>query len=176
MLNTIFSLDILPFTTPLLLLLTLLFTQLSHPLAMGLVLLIQTILISMSIGFSTFSFWTSYILFLIFLGGMLILFIYIASLASNEYFSFSIFNLILLSTIMIMLTFMLIFTDQMLFSTPTLISSSLNFSMSTPLSINWIYNTPLTNLTIFIILYLLLTLIVVVKIINLFKGPLRLTH
>nr|BDL61489.1 NADH dehydrogenase subunit 6 [Arcotheres sp. GK-2022] len=163
-------------TTPLLLFLTLLFTQLSHPLAMGLILLIQTTLISLSIGFSTFSFWVSYILFLIFLGGMLILFIYIASLASNEYFSFSIFNLILSSSIVTMLMFVLNFTDQMFFSTPTLISSSLNFSMSTPLSINWIYNTPLMNFTIFIILYLLLTLIVVVKIINLFKGPLRLTN
>nr|YP_010384960.1 NADH dehydrogenase subunit 6 [Pinnotheres excussus]UPL64957.1 NADH dehydrogenase subunit 6 [Pinnotheres excussus] len=169
--------DILPFTIPLLITLTLLFTQLSHPLAMGLILLIQTVLISLSIGFSTFSFWTSYILFLIFLGGMLILFIYVASLASNEYFSFSISKLMILSFILTFLSIMLVFFNELFFSPTTLIPSpSLDFLTSTPLTINWIYNTPFMNFTIFIIIYLLLTLIVIVKIINLFKGPLRLIN
>nr|YP_010384934.1 NADH dehydrogenase subunit 6 [Pinnotheres pholadis]UPL64931.1 NADH dehydrogenase subunit 6 [Pinnotheres pholadis] len=168
--------NILPFIMPLLITLTLLFTQLSHPLAMGLVLLIQTTLISLTIGFSTFSFWFSYILFLIFLGGMLILFIYVASLASNEYFSFSMVSLTTFLFILMVFTMALFSLDQMIFSTFTPFLSSFTFSLSTPFSINWIYNKPFMSLTIFIIIYLLLTLIVVVKIINLFKGPLRLNY
>nr|YP_010384973.1 NADH dehydrogenase subunit 6 [Amusiotheres obtusidentatus]UPL64973.1 NADH dehydrogenase subunit 6 [Amusiotheres obtusidentatus] len=168
--------NILPFVMPLLITLTFLFTQLSHPLAMGLVLLIQTTLISLAIGFSTFSFWFSYILFLIFLGGMLILFIYVASLASNEYFLFSMVSLTMFLLILVTFTITFFSTDQMIFSTFTPFLSSFIFSSSTPLNINWIYNKPFMNLTVFIIIYLLLTLIVVVKIINLFKGPLRLNY
>nr|YP_010385038.1 NADH dehydrogenase subunit 6 [Pinnaxodes major]UPL65048.1 NADH dehydrogenase subunit 6 [Pinnaxodes major] len=169
--------EILPFTIPLLIMLTLLFTQLSHPLAMGLILLLQTTLICLSIGFSTFSFWLSYILFLIFLGGMLVLFIYVASLASNESFSFSISKFVLFSFILATSAILLFAPDQMLFcfSSP-LVNSSLNFSLTTPLTINWIYNTPFMNFTIFIVFYLLLMLIVVVKIISLSKGPLRLSY
>nr|BDL61461.1 NADH dehydrogenase subunit 6 [Indopinnixa haematosticta] len=163
-------------TMPLLITLTFIFTQLSHPLAMGLVLLIQTTLISLSVGISTFSFWMSYILFLIFLGGMLVLFIYVASLASNESFYFSIYNFAFFSVLLVTLILFMSVPDKMLLATPSLVSSSFSFSMSTPLSINWIYNIPFMNFTIFIISYLLLMLIVVVKIINLFKGPLRLSY
>ena len=50
---------------------------------MGLTLLIQTILVSIISGLITKTFWFSYILFLVFLGGILVLFIYVTSLASN---------------------------------------------------------------------------------------------
>nr|YP_009509562.1 NADH dehydrogenase subunit 6 [Tubuca polita]AUN44979.1 NADH dehydrogenase subunit 6 [Tubuca polita] len=161
-------------TLPLLLSFSILFTQLSHPLAMGLILLIQTLLISISLGLSSFSFWFSYILFLIFLGGMLVLFIYVASLASNEAFVPSTLYLV----IFMLTTF---FSMMLLFIDPIMTSSSSSlpwssFSTSTlnPSIIMWIYNTPSMNFTIFIICYLLLMLIIVVKIVNLFKGPLRL--
>jgi len=66
------------------------FSTIKHPLAMGLILLIQTIFICLLRGLLIKSFWFSYILFLIFIGGILVLFIYVTSLASNEIFSFSI--------------------------------------------------------------------------------------
>nr|YP_009912345.1 NADH dehydrogenase subunit 6 [Cyclograpsus intermedius]QLD96864.1 NADH dehydrogenase subunit 6 [Cyclograpsus intermedius] len=163
-------------TIPFLLLFSLLFTQLSHPLAMGLMLFIQTVLVSITIGVSNFSFWFSYILFLVFLGGMLVLFIYIASLASNEPFSFSLttFSFFLLLTSL--LIFILFLLDPLTITpnSTSLSSSSLKYTISTPFIINWIYNTPSMIFTIFIVSYLLLMLIVVVKIVNLFKGPLRL--
>nr|QIS62915.1 NADH dehydrogenase subunit 6 [Tubuca rosea] len=161
-------------TLPLLLSFSILFTQLSHPLAMGLVLLIQTLLISISLGLSSFSFWFSYILFLIFLGGMLVLFIYVASIASNEAFvpSSSYLLFFFLATFFSM---MLMFLDPIMTSSSSSLPwSSFSFSASIPSVISWIYNTPSMNFTIFIICYLLLMLIIVVKIINLFKGPLRL--
>nr|QDR25232.1 NADH dehydrogenase subunit 6 [Metaplax longipes] len=166
------------FAAPFLLILSFLFTQLSHPLAMGLTLLIQTVLISLSVGLYNFSFWFSYILFLVFLGGMLVLFIYVSSLASNESFSFSTSSF-LLSTILMtmMMTLMLLIDPFVLSQIPlALPTSSLDFSYSTPLMINWIYNSPSMMFTLFIVSYLLLMLIVVVKIVNLFKGPLRLFY
>nr|YP_008239003.1 NADH dehydrogenase subunit 6 [Pachygrapsus crassipes]AGO20491.1 NADH dehydrogenase subunit 6 [Pachygrapsus crassipes] len=166
----------LVFTIPSLISLSVLFTRLTHPLAMGLVLLTQTILISLTVGFSTYSFWVSYILFLVFLGGMLVLFIYVASIASNEPFFF-VTSLSSLIFFVFLLSMSCIFVDALLVLMPSsLPSSSLDFSTSTPFIISWIYNTPSMSFTIFIISYLLLMLIVVVKIVSLFKGPLRLIH
>nr|YP_009127951.1 NADH dehydrogenase subunit 6 [Umalia orientalis]AJF14604.1 NADH dehydrogenase subunit 6 [Umalia orientalis] len=154
------------------------FTRMTHPLSMGLMLLLQTILVCLSAGVSTYSFWFSYILFLIFLGGMLVLFIYVASLASNEPFSFSLTNFGVASLLMLSLTFMVFILDPLSIPVINLTSSSSIslISISTPSFILWIYNTPSMMFTLFIILYLLLTLIVVVKITNLFKGPLRLSN
>nr|YP_009863735.1 NADH dehydrogenase subunit 6 [Neilupotamon xinganense]QKE31066.1 NADH dehydrogenase subunit 6 [Neilupotamon xinganense] len=158
---------------PMIIISSLLFTRMIHPLAMGLNLLIQTILISISAGLTTYSFWFSYTLFLIFLGGMLVLFIYVASLASNEFFFLPVvsFPFILTSVMIIMVFF---FLDPTPF-TPlsSLPNSSINAYSSTAYTTSWIFNTPSLYFTIFIISYLLLTLLVVVKIINLFKGPLR---
>nr|YP_002808493.1 NADH dehydrogenase subunit 6 [Scylla tranquebarica]ACO07200.1 NADH dehydrogenase subunit 6 [Scylla tranquebarica] len=161
---------------PLILILSLLFTRLLHPLSMGLTLLIQTILISLSAGLMTYTYWFSYILFMIFLGGMLVLFIYVTSLASNESFSFSYSSFF--SSIFLVLFFfpLFIFFDPLINEIMTnLPISSLTFYSSNVFIISWIYSTNLMNFTLFIILYLLLTLIVVVKISNLFKGPLRLS-
>nr|YP_010952875.1 NADH dehydrogenase subunit 6 [Quadrella coronata]WMQ53295.1 NADH dehydrogenase subunit 6 [Quadrella coronata] len=164
-------------TIPSLLLLSFLFTQASHPLMLGMILLLQTILISVTAGISTFSFWFSYILFMIFLGGMLVLFIYVASLASNEYFfiSFKMFKFYFF--ILMLLTLLYFFLDPLF--TPflsSLPSSSIYNYASTPSNISWIYSTSFMKFTLFIIMYLLLTLIVVVKIANFTKGPLRLLN
>nr|YP_010722329.1 NADH dehydrogenase subunit 6 [Enoplolambrus validus]WDV10171.1 NADH dehydrogenase subunit 6 [Enoplolambrus validus] len=162
---------------PIMMILSFLFTRLQHPLSMGLTLLIQTIVISLSSGLYTYSFWFSYILFMIFLGGMLVLFIYVASLASNEKFFFSAKNFFLSVFLWLTTSFMLIFLDSTLISNySSLPSLSYTLISSTPLIINWIYNNSIMNFTLFIILYLLLTLIVVVKIVNMFKGPLRLSN
>nr|YP_010956269.1 NADH dehydrogenase subunit 6 [Kroppcarcinus siderastreicola]WMY25233.1 NADH dehydrogenase subunit 6 [Kroppcarcinus siderastreicola] len=164
------------FTIPLLSVLSILFTNLYHPLAMGLLLLIQTILISITIGLTTYSFWFSYILFLVFLGGMLILFIYVASLASNEPFMFKLSSMMLIS-FMTLTPLIMLLSDPISHSSNILLSqSSLEFMKSTNFITSWIYNSPSMMFTIYIVSYLLLTLIVVVKIVNLFKGPLRLMN
>lgn len=162
---------------PLILLLSVLFTRLAHPLSIGLTLLIQTIFISLTAGLSTYSYWFSYILFIIFLGGMLVLFIYVTSLASNESFFFS------WSAITFSLVFLLILTSLTLFWDPLTVTTmtqlplpSFTFRTSNVFIIRWIYSSNVIRFTLYIILYLLLTLIVVVKITNLFKGPLRLSN
>nr|APD28347.1 NADH dehydrogenase subunit 6 [Chaceon sp. BZ-2016] len=161
---------------PMTLMLSLLFTRLIHPLSMGLTLLAQTIAVSLLTGVSTYSFWFSYILFMIFLGGMLVLFIYVSSLASNEFFSFSLLNFFFYFTAMIFFSILLMSLDSLMVPFLTSTPPSVNtISISTPFIISWIYSSTLMTFTLFIIMYLLLTLIVVVKITNLFKGPLRLS-
>lgn len=154
------------------------FTRLIHPLAIGITLLAQTILICCTTGLSNMSFWFSYILFLIFLGGILVLFIYVTSLASNEIFSPSLTSLVFFLPLLFV-SFILIFTDPMILIQPV-INKSVIFSKETPYIVDLrlvatIYNSTNINITIFIVFYLLLTLIVVVKITDTFFGPLRLS-
>nr|YP_010593064.1 NADH dehydrogenase subunit 6 [Aparapotamon gracilipedum]WAB69731.1 NADH dehydrogenase subunit 6 [Aparapotamon gracilipedum] len=163
------------YTIPMIIILSFLFTQISHPLAMGILLLIQTVVIALSTGLATYSFWFSYTLFLIFLGGMLVLFIYVASLASNE--PFTSFPPLIYMVIFFLSELLILFMDPILFTSfSNLANSSIKTYSSTAYITSWIFNTPSMYFTFFIISYLLLTLLVVVKIINLFKGPLRLMN
>nr|YP_009564020.1 NADH dehydrogenase subunit 6 [Ibacus alticrenatus]QAX91370.1 NADH dehydrogenase subunit 6 [Ibacus alticrenatus] len=162
---------------PLIFFLSLLFMQLTHPLSAGIILLIQTTLIALSSGLLSNSFWFSYILFLIFLGGMLVLFIYVASLASNESFKLSLFSLLLIVFSTISVSFLTILIDP-IFILNNIPFISLNYflsnkTISTQFFIFQIYNFPTSLFTLFIILYLLLTLLVIVKITSIFFGPLR---
>nr|YP_010953270.1 NADH dehydrogenase subunit 6 [Archichauliodes diversus]WMQ76525.1 NADH dehydrogenase subunit 6 [Archichauliodes diversus] len=157
------------------LLMTFNFIMMNHPLSMGLTLLIQTILISMITGMLIKSFWFSYILFLIMLGGMLILFIYMTSLASNELFTFS-NKLMFMNLMMLMLSFMIIMYmyipyNNYMNSDTTMMN--LFFLNENSLELNKLYNFPTMNLTLLLINYLFLTLIIVVKITNINFGPLR---
>lgn len=63
--------------------------SLSHPVSLIVVIILQTIAIAALAGLYQNTFWFRYILFLIFLGGILVLFSYITSLASNYIFKFS---------------------------------------------------------------------------------------
>nr|ANS72683.1 NADH dehydrogenase subunit 6 [Globospongicola spinulatus] len=169
------SVSLMPIITTI----SIIFTLTTHPLATGLTLLTQTILICVMAGLFMSSFWFSYILFLIFLGGMLILFIYVASLAPNESFQFTLSTTTLMFT-SLFFSFLLLFWDpimKMTLSKTTSASFPSLFSISLQtLTTKTFYNPPISNLTLFTILYLLLTLIIVVKITDYFNGPLRLSN
>nr|AMW67966.1 NADH dehydrogenase subunit 6 [Psychopsis coelivaga] len=153
----------------------------SHPLTMGLNMLIQTLLISLICGYLTPSFWFSYILFLIMLGGMLVLFIYVTSLASNELFSFSTNLMIIMSLMFLLATIMFMYSDSFFIIYNNLEMLYLNYSsnfMNFENEINLIklYNNPTMNITMMMINYLFLTLIIIVKITNINHGSLRQTN
>nr|YP_054493.1 NADH dehydrogenase subunit 6 [Periplaneta fuliginosa]BAD32639.1 NADH dehydrogenase subunit 6 [Periplaneta fuliginosa] len=149
------------------------FTQMKHPLTMGLMLLIQTVIMCMTSGMLSQSFWFSYVLFLIFLGGMLVLFIYVTSLASNEMFYMSMKMMLAMITIMLVL-FLLINMDQMINNMEIMMHEYLyNMENEMMNSLTKLYNQPTNLITIMLASYLFLTLIVVVKITNISKGPLR---
>nr|YP_009906598.1 NADH dehydrogenase subunit 6 [Lysmata vittata]QLI42516.1 NADH dehydrogenase subunit 6 [Lysmata vittata]QQP21707.1 NADH dehydrogenase subunit 6 [Lysmata vittata] len=155
----------------------LLFTQMSSPLSMGVTLLIQTLMICSIMSFFLKSVWFSYILFLIFLGAMLVLFIYIASIASNEKFHLS--SLFFCLPFLVLMMTLFSFWDPMTLFQPFLteFSSTTQKEISTSSSfhISMIYSPSYMSMTMFVIVYLLLTLVVVVKITGSFWGPLRLS-
>nr|QNE85665.1 NADH dehydrogenase subunit 6 [Muscina levida] len=162
----------------LMIILNFVFMNMKHPLSMGLILLIQTTFVSLMTGLIAKSFWFSYILFLVFIGGMLVLFIYVTSLASNEMFTFSIklmiFSFILFAFSMMFLMFIDKFDYLNYFNIE--IEKIINYhyyNTENSLSINKLYNYPNNLLTIMLMNYLLITLIAIVKITNLHKGPLR---
>nr|AWB98664.1 NADH dehydrogenase subunit 6 [Anopheles triannulatus] len=155
------------------------FMQMKHPLSMGLMLLIQTFLTCLITSIYVKTFWFSYILFLIFLGGMLILFIYVTSLSSNEMFSMS-FSLTMISLIIFSIFTILFFIiDKSLIEQfitnmeMEKLSNINNLINENILSLNKMYNFPTNLITLLLINYLFLTLLVTVKITKKFYGPLR---
>lgn len=125
------------------------------------------------------SFWFSYILFLIFLGGVLVLFIYVTSIASNEIFYISLHpsTLILRSLIILIVIIFLydpiIIPDFITNSEINEISNKTIFVKENVINLTKIYNYPTNFLTLILITYLLISLVVIVKITNIFYGPLR---
>jgi len=140
--------------------------------AMGLILLIQTIMVCLIRGTIYRSFWFSYILFIIIIGGILVLFIYMTRLASNEIFSPS--NKILMASSIIL--------PILIYIIPTLTNNKdinihdtiIENEITTTTTV--IYNQIIGTITTILVIYILLTLIVVVNIINVSKGPLRHTR
>nr|WNH42620.1 NADH dehydrogenase subunit 6 [Neoperla vicina] len=156
----------------------LIFTQITHPLAMGLTLVTQTLIICLTTGLMTHSFWFSYILFLVFLGGLLVLFIYVTTLASNEMFSFTpsaVFMVLLFwmaSIVIYIIIHPLIFplNEKSADICSTFLPAWDHESTPTLMKL---YNNPTNLLTLMLALNLFLTLIAVVQITNIFNGPLR---
>nr|YP_010574627.1 NADH dehydrogenase subunit 6 [Leucorrhinia albifrons]UZI00198.1 NADH dehydrogenase subunit 6 [Leucorrhinia albifrons] len=151
---------------------SLLFSYMSHPMNMGITLLLQTLMMCVMMGLMSYSSWFSYILFLVFLGGMLVLFIYMTSIASNELFKKSMY---FSTVIMMMLTVMFLFSMLM---DPFMVTNSMNSEVMMEINkskmiMSPLYNNPTSIITTFMVLYLFLTLIVVVNITKFNKGPLR---
>nr|YP_009442030.1 NADH dehydrogenase subunit 6 [Cyclorhipidion bodoanus]AOY40251.1 NADH dehydrogenase subunit 6 [Cyclorhipidion bodoanus] len=146
------------------------------PLSKGYILLLLTISTSLSSSLMYLSSWFGYILFLIMVGGMLVAFIYMTSVASNEKFKFPKMNMLMMFS-MIMLTLFCYMNlnyydlmnnfNQMMLQSQEIISSSPSTSLSK------IFSSPMNHLPISLMSYLLLTLIMVVKMTEFIKGPIR---
>nr|YP_009500646.1 NADH dehydrogenase subunit 6 [Ernolatia moorei]AWT58421.1 NADH dehydrogenase subunit 6 [Ernolatia moorei] len=153
----------------------------NHPLSMGMMILIQTLLTSLITGMMIKTYWFSYILFLVFLGGLLVLFIYVSSIASNELFYFNmnmkltIFFFFLVFIMFMLLNFKFKFMNYMIDYNLEMNNffNMMFFNNENKINMNKLYNNQTTMLTILLIIYLFINLIAVVKITNIFYGPLR---
>nr|WHN78883.1 NADH dehydrogenase subunit 6 [Scopelodes kwangtungensis] len=153
---------------------------LNHPLSMGILILIQTLMTCILSGMIIETYWFSYILFLTFLGGLLVLFIYVCSIASNEIFKFK--NSL---KMYFFLSCLLIFFFSILNYKNILWMNSFNnyemfnfnylsfFNNENNLNLSKFYNNQTFLMMMMLIIYLFITLVVVVKITNIFYGPLR---
>nr|YP_002456253.1 NADH dehydrogenase subunit 6 [Deracantha onos]ABV23674.1 NADH dehydrogenase subunit 6 [Deracantha onos] len=157
----------------------LMFIQTNHPMVMTLIVIIQTFIAAMYLGLLSLSYWFCYILTLAFLGGMLVLFLYITSLASNE---FMFITSKMISTIILLMITLSIFVYTMdpwfhnilTKNTDTSMMDLINsFDTETTPHLLKLYNKPNHLITLLLVNYLFLTLIIVVKITNIFQGPLR---
>nr|AYR05286.1 NADH dehydrogenase subunit 6 [Coleoptera sp. ACP-2013] len=156
-----------------LIMLSLTFLTLNHPISMGFNIIMMTIIISLMTGMLNTSFWFSYILFLVLIGGMLILFLYMTSIASNEKFKFSSKMLIINSLILMLSSILILWTNSINLNIK--IKEINMFSDHLQIMIfNLKYFTPsMTLILISAMIYLLITLIMTVKITKKEKGPIR---
>nr|AYA73177.1 NADH dehydrogenase subunit 6 [Choristoneura fumiferana] len=153
----------------------------NHPLSMGLMILIQTIFICLLSGMLINTYWFSYILFLTFLGGLLVLFIYVSSIASNEMFknNFFFLKIIFTSSIIIFIFSLYIFNNLNLMNyffnseMENLFNYSMLFNNENKINLSKLYNNQTFLMMMMMIIYLFITLVAVVKITNIFYGPLR---
>nr|ALO76541.1 NADH deshydrogenase subunit 6 [Perotis lugubris] len=155
--------------------LSLMFMFTKHPLSMGFTLLLQSVIVSMITGVLNYNFWYSYILFLIMVGGMLVLFIYMTSIASNEKFKNS--NMMMMTQLMIIPTAFMLYLMYDKYNLYINLNNSdlfmeMNNSMWT-LSLTKFLNYPSNMILFMIIMYLFITLIAIVKITDSTYGALR---
>nr|AFQ62217.1 NADH dehydrogenase subunit 6 [Hypomedon debilicornis] len=153
------------------LILSLSFLFLNHPMTLGMTLLLQTIMVSIITGMLNMNFWFSYILFLIMVGGLLVLFIYMTSIASNEMFNYSnkIMLMMISITILSLMMFLLLDNFFIIFE----YSYKENVLLIKNMSLTKFFNYPSMYMVFFMIIYLFITLIAIVKITNIEFGPLR---
>nr|WPW46785.1 NADH dehydrogenase subunit 6 [Halobates micans] len=141
---------------------------LKHPLSMGFNLILITFLSSMMMSIWMKYTWYSYILVLVMLGGMLVLFMYMASIASNEIMKFSFKTLIMM--IISMIISMALLKEEIMSYGSTMIQT---MDGQQNMSMMKLFNTQSSIITIMMALYLLMTMIYVIFITNTFEGPMR---
>nr|YP_009045348.1 NADH dehydrogenase subunit 6 [Parasarpa dudu]AHA03699.1 NADH dehydrogenase subunit 6 [Parasarpa dudu] len=152
----------------------------NHPLAMGLLILMQTFFTCLISGMLINTYWFSYILFLVFLGGLLILFIYVSSVASNELFKIHFINKFFIIYMLFILIFSFFFKNNLIWMNFSFNDEMINFFNSNlffnneyNFNLSKLYNKQNYFLMIMLIIYLFITLVAIVKITNIFFGPLR---
>nr|YP_010736894.1 NADH dehydrogenase subunit 6 [Pedionis sagittata]WEP24768.1 NADH dehydrogenase subunit 6 [Pedionis sagittata] len=148
-------------------LMSIMMPMMKTPLSMGSILLTQTILTSMLMNSMSTTAWFCMITFMMMIGGMMILFMYMSSIASNEKFKMNI-NITML---MLMTT---IYTEDLLSENQIMENEYFNkIENQEMISMTKLYNKKSLLLTMFMVMFLLLTMISVSKIVMHHKGPLR---
>lgn len=115
------------------------------------------------ITFSINSSWFFYLIILVFLGGVIILIIYISTLAANEKFRILEINWVNIS---------IVFFLRILIITIIKYKNIINFISINNTAVGILYESSNFTLLLFLILYLLLTLVCVVKLVKFESGPL----
>lgn len=131
-----------------------------NPVSLGIIILIIALLLAVSFAYSISS-WVAFLIFLIYVGGMLVIFSYFVAIIPNQ--NLSIIHII----ISIIISLLSLFTiTHFLNINPSIISTITN-------QLNILYIKSTINILILLASILLFTIIVVVKLTTLSKGPLR---
>nr|YP_011002321.1 NADH dehydrogenase subunit 6 [Ergasilus anchoratus]UUB71179.1 NADH dehydrogenase subunit 6 [Ergasilus anchoratus] len=138
--------------------LTLILYKIKNPFMGSLTLVGMTMLLMMDIGVST-SQWISYLLMLLFLGGMMVMFLYVTSVMTT--LKFNLPKLSVTSLWILLLALMLWANQIEVYSTNKFMPLSDFFNLDS------------TMVVLFVFIYLLISLLVVVGISKKFEGSLK---
>nr|ACT80188.1 NADH dehydrogenase subunit 6 [Asphondylia rosetta] len=142
-----------------------LFMNIFNPLMLNLILFMQTFLISLIMGKIYFSFWFSYIIFLVFIGGFFILFIYIITLTyNNYYYKYKKIYFIFLFIMFIKINIFYINNFE---------TSIFNYNYFFNLNMIKFFNLPNSFINMLLMIYLFIMLVMVIKIMNFKLGSLK---
>nr|QKN98983.1 NADH dehydrogenase subunit 6 [Mileewa ponta] len=151
-------------------LMSLLIPFMLNPMSMGLLLISQTMLSTMLMNKMLLSSWFPMITFLMMIGGLLIIFTYMSSIASNEKFKFNL-NLIIFLMILMTVTDEMIIKDQIKENQQLMIIKTFEQT-----SMMKLYNKKSLIMSILLMIYLLFTMIVISKMVKHYQGPLRMKN
>nr|AOY39874.1 NADH dehydrogenase subunit 6 [Hypothenemus sp. BMNH 1039866] len=135
---------------------------LKHPLSLSVTLIVQALLAAITTGLFFNQLWYGFIMFLVMVGGVMILFVYMTSMASSEKFS----SPSPLKFTSIMMTIILM----------TMLSTKkLNIKSNAELTKTFMeyFNSEMMQMMIFLMIYLFIALIAVVKISDKREGTFR---
>nr|YP_009118049.1 NADH dehydrogenase subunit 6 [Brachyuropus grewingkii]AJF22810.1 NADH dehydrogenase subunit 6 [Brachyuropus grewingkii] len=142
------------------------------PLMMALLIVSQTLTVAVSLYVFLLSSWLSFILFMILVSAMMVIFVYVSSLASNDFLTlpYSLFVSILYfaPTLVLGAYLTLAYSKNLTKTQSTMSDTDLGPTIAYKL-----YAPYISSFTLFLITYLLVTLVIVAKITLSSKGALR---
>nr|UPI55309.1 NADH dehydrogenase subunit 6 [Neuroctenus sp.]WIL06193.1 NADH dehydrogenase subunit 6 [Neuroctenus hainanensis] len=140
--------------------LSIMFMFMKTPMTMGSILVVSTLNMAMIMGINMQTFFFSYIMVIMMMSGMMVMFIYMSVVASNNKFN---------SSIIMTIVFITVTMISLKFTNPT--TFKINNNEQLMLS-NMTSN---TQVTLTAIVMLLIVMIVVVTMVSTTKGPLRMS-
>nr|YP_010849290.1 NADH dehydrogenase subunit 6 [Krisna furcata]WGG89430.1 NADH dehydrogenase subunit 6 [Krisna furcata] len=147
---------------------TIMTSMMKNPMSMTITLMIQTTIMIMFINMNMMSSWFPMITFLTMIGGIMIIFMYMSSISSNEKLKFKWKIMLTMITIMIPLESMMM-ENQI--EENEMINS--NYKHIEKMCSMKLYNKKSLSMCMIMVSYLLLTMITISKIVKHNEGPLR---
>jgi hypothetical protein len=145
-----------------------------HPIILIILIIIYRLIVCLLLSINTYNYMYSIIFFLIIISGLLIIFLYFASLISNEEnkIKVNIFIFVMVTINLLVIIYLNNICNYRGYNTME-IGRIIDINISLFNNIYKIYNYPYNNFTFLCILYLLITLFVVIKICSIQSKSLR---
>nr|YP_010987691.1 NADH dehydrogenase subunit 6 [Psyllopsis discrepans]WON66123.1 NADH dehydrogenase subunit 6 [Psyllopsis discrepans] len=140
---------------------------LKHPLSLSILILTQSILICVTIRMMYNSSWIPMTIFLVVVGGLMIMFIYTTSICSNKKFSF--FKIKKFPWLMLTVITPIYWMQHLPYKAQDTLNNSDLFNLE---FIKLFFKLNIFS-SLFVFLYLLVTLLILISIMSVTKGPMR---
>nr|YP_009542297.1 NADH dehydrogenase subunit 6 [Aphis fabae mordvilkoi]AYU56885.1 NADH dehydrogenase subunit 6 [Aphis fabae mordvilkoi] len=152
------------------LIMAILLTMMKSPISSNLIILIQTMILTLMINMINKTAWISFMIFILYIGGLMIIFLYISSIAFNEFninknYKNMLMKLIFINT-MIIFYFKLYFNMENFYYENKLFFED-NFNLLN------MFMMPNNLMIYFIMLILFFMLILIIWMLKINKGPIR---